>query len=97
MLIVSCVYKIKPGLRDEFMKAINDEGIPAETLREKGNVGYGYYYPVGNETDVFIMEQWSDRDAWEAHKVAPHIQKLQGIKEKYLTGFEPGLLGELSN
>ena len=96
MLVVTCVYKIKPGMRDEFMKIIHDDGILAETLKEKGNIGYAYYYPAENETDVFIMEQWVDRDSWEAHKVAPHIQKLQGIKEKYLTGFEPGLLGEFT-
>jgi quinol monooxygenase YgiN len=95
MLIVSGAYKIKEGKRDEFMKVLSDEGIPEENRREYGNIGYDYYYPVGNETDVYFIERWLDRDSWEAHKVAPHVIKLQGIKEKYMTGFEPGLLGEL--
>jgi quinol monooxygenase YgiN len=96
MLIVSGTYSIKPGLRDEFMKIIYDEGILAATKGETGNIAYEYYYPYENDTDVFFVERWTDRDCWEAHKVAPHIQKLQGIKEKYMTKFIPGLLGELS-
>jgi len=95
MIIVSGTYKIKEGKRDEFMKILSDEGICDENLKENGNIGYDYYYPVGNETDVHFIERWTDRDSWEAHKAAPHVQKLQGIKEKYMTGFEPGLLGEL--
>lgn len=96
MLIVSGSYKISPGKRDEFMKIIYDEGILAETRKENGNQGYDYFYPYEDENAVFFLERWTDRDCWEAHKVAPHIQKLQGIKEKYMTGFEPGLLGEFS-
>lgn len=96
MIIVSGAYKIKPGKRDEFMKIVYDEGILAETRKENGNIGYDYYYPYEDADAVYFLERWTDRDCWEAHKVAPHIKKLQGIKEQYLTGFEPGLLGEFS-
>jgi quinol monooxygenase YgiN len=97
MLIVSGTYKIKPGMRDEFMKTIVDRGIYAEILKEKGNVSYDYFYPYGNDSDVYFIERWSDRDAWEAHKVAPHIATLQDIKNDYMTGFVPGILGELKD
>lgn len=95
MLIVSGTYKIKPGKRDEFMKTIYDQGIYAEILKEKGNISYDYYYPYGNADDVYFIERWSDRDSWDTHKVAPHIVKLQDIKNVYMTGFEPGILGEV--
>ena len=97
MLIVSGTYKIKHGKRDAFMAALLDQGIYAEILKEKGNVSYDYYYPYGNDSDVYFIERWTDRDAWEAHKVAPHIVKLQDIKNEYMTGFVPGLLGELKD
>jgi quinol monooxygenase YgiN len=95
MLIVSGAYNIKPGLRDEFMKIIYDEGILKATRAENGNIGYDYYYPYESDTEVFFLERWENRDCWEAHKVAPHIQKLQTIKDKYLSGFTPGILGEI--
>ncbi len=97
MLIVSGTYKIKPGKRDEFLKNVYDQEIYAEILKEKGCVGYDYYYPYGNANDIYFVERWSDRDAWEAHKVAPHIVKLQDIKNEFMTGFEPGILGELKD
>ncbi len=95
MLIVSGTYKIKPGKRDEFMKVIYDTGIYAEIKKENGNMSYDYYYPYMNDNDIYFVERWSDRDAWEAHKIAPHIVKLQDIKNEFMTGFEPGILGEL--
>jgi quinol monooxygenase YgiN len=53
------------------MKALCDQGIYAEILKEKGNISYDYYYPYWkHDTDVYFIERWSDRDAWEAHKVA---------------------------
>jgi quinol monooxygenase YgiN len=95
MLIVSGAYKVKPGLRDEFMKVLYDEGILKETRAENGNIGYDYYYPYESETEVFFLERWENRDCWEAHKIAPHIRKLQTIKDKYLSGFTPGIVGEI--
>ncbi len=97
MLIVSGTYKIKPGKRDEFMKTIIGQGIYAEILKENGCLGYDYFYPYGNDTDIYFIERWSDRDCWEAHKVAPHVVKLQDIKSEFMTGFEPGILGELKD
>ena len=95
MLIVSGTYLIKPGKRDEFLKAVYDRGIYAEFLKEKGNISYDYYFPYGNDNDVYFIERCENRDAWEAHKVAPHTMKLQPIKELYVTGFTPGILGEI--
>ena len=96
MLIVTGTYKIKPGKRDEFLKTVNDQGIYAEFLKEPGNISYDYFYPYGNADDVFFVERWKDRDAWEAHKVAPHTMRLQPIKDEYMTGFAPGYVGDFT-
>ena len=96
MLIVSGAYQIKPGKRDEFMRAIYDGGIIGKIRAEQGNIGYDYYYPYESETEVFFVERWDTRDAWEAHKVAPHVTgALKELKDAYMTGFVPGVVGEL--
>ena len=97
MLIVTGAYTIKPGKREEFLKEILDQGIYAEFLKEKGNISYDYYFPYGNDDDVFLIEHWEDKDAWEAHKSAPHTLKLQPIKDEYLIGFTPGIVAEVDN
>jgi quinol monooxygenase YgiN len=96
MLIVSGAYQIKPGKRDEFMKSLYEEGIVEKIRGEQGNIAYNYYYPYESETDVYFVEQWENRDAWEAHKIAPHVTgALKELKDNYMTGFAPGILGEL--
>lgn len=96
MLIVSGAYQITPGKRDEFMKAIYDQGIIDQIRAEAGNLGYDYYYPYESGTDVYFVERWASRDAWEAHKAAPHVTgALKELKDRYMTGFAPGMVGEL--
>jgi quinol monooxygenase YgiN len=92
MLAILVRYAIKPGKRAEFLKVIQEEGIHAQSKNEKGNVGYDYYYPVDSSEDILLIEKWSNREAWEAHKQASHTQKLQGIKEKYVLSMTPELL-----
>jgi quinol monooxygenase YgiN len=97
MLIVSGAYKIPEGKRDEFMNLLIEGGIRDANQGEAGNIGYDYYYPVGNDTDVYFIERWTDRDSWEVHKNAPHVTgALKDLKDKYMTGFEPGILGEIT-
>jgi len=96
MLVITGTYIVKPGLRDEFLEEIFKSGIYAEFLKEEGNISYDYYYPCGNSDAVFFFERWKDREAWEAHKAAPHTEKLQEIKAGYLTGFEPGIQGDMA-
>ena len=95
MLVITGTYKVKPGLRDEFLRAVIDKGIYSEFLKEDGNISYDYFFPYGNDDDIFFFERWESREAWEAHKAAPHTEALQVIKDEYLSGFEPGVLGEM--
>ena len=94
MLIVTGTYHVKPGKRDDFLKAVIDQGIYAEFLNEAGNISYDYYFPYGKEDDIFFMERWEDMAAWDAHKAAPNTSKLQPIKDEYMTGFTPGIVAE---
>ncbi|MDR0490557.1 MAG: antibiotic biosynthesis monooxygenase [Oscillospiraceae bacterium] len=96
MLIVTGTYKIKPGMREEFLKKVIDQGIYAEFLKENGNLSYNYFFPYGNDDDVYFVEQWENMAAWDAHKAAPNTAKLQPLKDEYMTGFTPGIVGEIN-
>ena len=95
MFVVAGTYIVKTGMRDDFIKAIYDQGIIGEFRKEEGNISYDYYYPYEDPDGVFFVECWENLDAWEAHKVSPNTAKLQPIKGEFTTGFKPGLLGEL--
>lgn len=96
MFIVSGTYVIRPGKRDEFMKAIHDRGIIDRIRGENGNISYNYFYPYDSNTQVYFVERWESREAWQAHCSAPHVVgELKELKDAYMTDFEPGLLGYL--
>jgi len=95
MFVVTGTYTSKPGKRSDFVKAIYDQGIHSEFLKEAGNISYDYYFPCNDPDGIFFVERWKDQDAWEAHKTAPHTARLQDIKSEYMAGFTPGFLGEL--
>lgn len=44
MLTWNVTYRVKPGQRGAFFKAISDLGIRANSLQEAGNVKYDYYF-----------------------------------------------------
>lgn len=97
MWVVSGSYRIKPGKREEFVQNVLDLQILDKILGEEGNVGYQYYYPAGSADDVFFVEQWENEAAWKKHLEAPHVtHDLKALKDQYQTGFQPGLLGELT-
>jgi len=96
MLIVSGTYRAKTGKREEFMKTMYEQGIVDAIRKEKGNISYDYYYPVeGGEGDIFFLEKWSDREAWENHKIADHVVKLQDLKKQYGVETIPGFVFEV--
>lgn len=97
MWIVSGTYIMKPGKRDEFVKEVAAQGILEKILKEDGNIGYNYYYPLEEADQVFFVEQWDDEAAWKKHLEAPHVvQDLKALKDLYQAGFQPGVLGELN-
>lgn len=94
MHIVSGLFVIKPGKRDEFMKAVYDQEIIAKIRAEDGNISYTYYYPYENQDAVYFIEEWEDASKWQAHCSAPHVTgDLKALKDVYLSEFYPGLLG----
>lgn len=97
MWIVSGTYVIKPGKRDAFVEQVIAQGILDKILKEDGNIGYDYYYPLEDADQVFFVERWISEAAWKAHLEAPHVaQDLKALKESYQDGFLPGVLGALT-
>ena len=71
--------------RDRFYKEAGDAGIIAASRAEAGNLRYDYYYPIGTDAEIFLLEQWKDAEALKLHGEAEHYAALQKIKANYVT------------
>lgn len=85
LLLVNVKYTIQAGKRDEFLEKVLEQGIIQNSKAEPGNFKYEYYLPVDSENELFLMEMWVNSDVQVAHAKTEHYQKLQALKQKYVS------------
>jgi len=84
MLMVRVTYFCKPDCRDAFVKALQEEEIPARTRREEGNLEYTFSLPLGQENAVALLERWESGDCLKSHRTQPHLLRLRELKAQYV-------------
>lgn len=71
-------------MRDDFLKAIMNEGIDAACRAEDGNFKYDYYMSAEDENEMLLIEKWRDADALAAHQGQAHFKRLGEIKSEFV-------------
>ncbi len=84
MILLHVYYELFDGQRDAFINVLNEYQIPQKSKAEMGNHAYDYYFPVGEDNKLFLLEKWESEEAFEAHKQSEHFLKLQEIKKDYI-------------
>ena len=84
MFVLNVTYKCKAGMRDEFLKKINREGIGAACRSEAGNIKYDYYLATYDADEMLLVEKWQDADALAEHGRQPHFARLGELKKEYV-------------
>ncbi len=84
MIVLNVTYSCRPGMRDEFLQKIREEGIDAVSRAEEGNRKYDYYIPAGGGDELLLIEKWSGADAIAAHGRQPHFARLGELKPLYV-------------
>lgn len=87
VFIITVRYTAKSGMRGEFVKRVNDAGLPGIFRGEKGCLKYDYYYPAdGGEDDVCLFEIWESAADQAEHMKTDAIKRLREIKEECTVG-----------
>lgn len=84
-ILLNVRYTTKPGKRNEFLKKVTEQGIAQASRAEPGNYKYEYYIPADSENVLFLMEMWVSGAAQAAHVKTEHFQRLQALKQDYVT------------
>ena len=88
MIVTLVTYHCKPGKASAFWEAISAEQIPQLTAAEPGCQGYDYYWPIGKEDMLLLVERWPDEEALQRHCKYDHYLRLQEIKPEYVERVE---------
>lgn len=84
MIILDVRYRVKQGLREQFVAAVQEAAVIEQSQREQGNICYEYSYPVEQDNMVHLLEIWEDEAALEAHKQAAHFHHLAPLKAQFI-------------
>ncbi len=87
MLIVLVRYKCKPGLRENYLKAIKDNKIDEMSRSEEGCIRYEYSFGM-EEDELILTEIWQDGEAIDYHKNSEHFARLGELKLQYVESTE---------
>ena len=84
MIVLNVTYKCKPDLREEFLEAIQRDGIDEASRAEAGNRKYEYYLPYDDNGDLLLLEKWEDADALRSHGQTAHLKRLSELKKQFV-------------
>lgn len=88
MIVLNVIYHCKKGKRDEFLKALLEEGLDKKCRSDVGNIKYSYYLPAVEDNTVLLVEQWEDADALKTHSLASHMERIAELKSLYVESTE---------
>ena len=93
-LTLLVTYTALPGQRDNFLREVDESGLPERVRREGGCLKYDYYRSVDNENQILLVERWSSAAAQTVHLAKPHMLALVSLKKKYISGTDVIKLSE---
>ena len=68
-------FTVAPDNSDAFSKALNV--LVRESRFEEGCVHYAAFKCLDNDGVFTVLEQWATNEAFENHRIAPHIKSFK--------------------
>ncbi len=66
-----------------FAEEMVASGVVADIKAEKGNLKYDYFFPMGDENTVLLIDSWESQEALDIHHQTPMMNKIIELREKY--------------
>lgn len=74
-----------PQKREAFIQKVKDTGILAAIRAENGCIRYDYYLSEKDSNEILLIEQWESKAHQQTHIAQPHMVRLRGFKDEYIT------------
>lgn len=84
MIVVAGRVKVKPGARDEAVRAAVE--MSRATRAEAGCLSYRFYTDVEDPDTFFVFEEWESAGALAAHFQTPHMKVFREALPRLVAG-----------
>ena len=86
MFVLAVKLRVIKGREEELIQLLR-QATAKVRQNEKDTLMYDLHRKIGDPTEMFLYERYSDRQAWEvSHCSAPYIKELLAVLPNYLKG-----------
>lgn len=88
-IVVNIYYSGENGSARKFAKEMISSGTVDAIRNEAGNIRYDYFFPLGDEETVLLIDSWENQESIDFHHQSPMMNKiaeLNLIRNGYLQG-----------
>ena len=82
-LTINIYYTGQNGNARKFAEEMISSGIVDRVRQGKGNTKYEYFYPLGDEETVLLIDCWDSQEALDLHHKSPLMQEIATLRTKY--------------
>lgn len=67
----------------KFAEEMISIGIVDDIRAESGNIRYEYFFPLGDEETVLLIDSWKDQHSIDTHHATSMMEQIVKLREKY--------------
>ncbi len=82
-ITVNVYYSGVNGNAKKFAEEMIANGIVNDVRAEKGNLRYEYFFPMGDDETVLLIDSWKDQASIDVHHASPMMAKIMKLRDKY--------------
>lgn len=82
-ITVNLYYTGKEGNARKFAEEMESSGTADAIRAEAGNLRYAYFFPMGDQETVLLIDSWTDQEAIDIHHASPMMKTIAVLREKY--------------
>lgn len=82
-ITVNVYYSGVDGNAKKFAEEMIASGIVNDVRAEKGNLRYEYFFPMGDDETVLLIDSWKDQASIDVHHASPMMAEIMKLRDKY--------------
>lgn len=82
-ITVNIYYTGRNGEARKFAEEMVSTGVVERIRAEEGNLRYDYFFPMGDEETVLLIDSWQDQHAIDLHHASPMMAQILELRVKY--------------
>ena len=82
-IVVNIYYSGENGAARKFAHEMISSGTVDAIRKEEGNIRYDYFFPMGDEETVLLIDIWENQESIDLHHQTPMMKKIAELRDKY--------------